>query len=66
MSSKYNCPCPCCGKYEFDVLGEYDIFSHCGWEGDPVQSREPNYAGGANKMRLNEAREAFKHGQKVK
>ncbi|WP_433915799.1 hypothetical protein [Pectobacterium aroidearum] len=23
------------------MLGEYDIFSHCGWEDDPVQSREP-------------------------
>ncbi|WP_262983465.1 CPCC family cysteine-rich protein [Pectobacterium peruviense] len=48
------------------MLGEYDICSNCGWEYDPVQSREPNYAGGANKMSLNEARKAFKNGQKVK
>ncbi|MBA0199460.1 hypothetical protein H4F33_20545 [Pectobacterium brasiliense] len=65
MSSKYNCPCPCCGKYEFDVLGEYDICSHCGWEDDPFQSKNPDRCG-ANKMSLNEAREAFKNGQKVK
>ncbi|GKW26028.1 MULTISPECIES: CPCC family cysteine-rich protein [Pectobacterium] len=66
LANKYNYPCPCCGKHEFEVLGEYDICSHCGWEDDPVQSREPDYPGGANQMSLNEAREAFKNGQKVK
>ncbi|MFJ5357451.1 CPCC family cysteine-rich protein [Pectobacterium sp. CHL-2024] len=66
MTNECDYPCPCCGEHEFEVLGEYDICSNCGWEYDPVQSREPNYAGGANKMSLNEARKAFKNGQKVK
>ncbi|WP_334585446.1 CPCC family cysteine-rich protein [Pectobacterium cacticida] len=37
MRRKYNFTCPCCGIYEFDVLGEYNILSHCGWEDGSVQ-----------------------------
>lgn len=60
MVDEFECdyPCPCCGKHEFEVLGEYDICSNCGWEDDPFQSKNPDRSG-ANKMSLNEAREAF-------
>lgn len=49
-------PCPCCGKHTITILGEYEICGMCGWEDDPVQSVDLDYAGGANKLSLNEAR----------
>lgn len=52
--------CPVCGA---PIEGNYDICASCGWENDPVQRREPNYAPGANKMSLNEARVAFGGGE---
>ncbi|MFO6299149.1 CPCC family cysteine-rich protein [Rahnella selenatireducens] len=58
--------CPCCGEKVFETLGEHDICPNCNWEDDPFQSRNPNRGGGANKMSLSEAREAFKQGRKVK
>lgn len=35
------------------------------WENDGLQNHNPDYAGGANKMSLNEARKAYKAGKKV-
>ncbi|KAA8996385.1 hypothetical protein FJU30_21575 [Affinibrenneria salicis] len=58
-------PCPCCGARVFAELGEYFICPDCNWEDDPLQSREPAYAGGANRMSLNEARDAFRQGKPV-
>ena len=55
--------CPCCGKCE---VGEYDICDACGWENDPIQFAKPDYAGGANHMSLNEARQAYLEGKPVK
>lgn len=49
-------PCPCCGKHTITSLGEYEICDVCGWEDDPIQSAKPDYAGGANKLSLHEAR----------
>ncbi|XYQ53356.1 CPCC family cysteine-rich protein [Pectobacterium carotovorum] len=57
--------CPCCGERTIYALGDYEICPVCNWEDDPVQSREPDCAGGANQMSLNEAKEAFKYGRKV-
>jgi hypothetical protein len=37
-------------------MGEYEICEICGWEDDPVQSADPDYAGGANEESLNECR----------
>ena len=54
--------CPCCGK---QYLDEYSICAVCGWEHDPIQRDHPDLEGGANKMSLNEAREAYKAGKKV-
>ncbi len=54
--------CPCCGK---TMVEEYDICSVCEWQNDPVQLWKPDRPGGANVMSLNEAREAYKKGEKV-
>ena len=53
--------CPCC---EHLTLGEpppdtYGICPVCYWQDDGVQYHDPDYAGGANKMSLNEARLNF-------
>ncbi|WP_354681976.1 CPCC family cysteine-rich protein [Cupriavidus necator] len=46
---------PCCGGFTIDELGIYEICTVCGWEDDPVQSADPDYAGGANSCSLREA-----------
>jgi anaerobic ribonucleoside-triphosphate reductase len=51
--------CPCCGNLTIAELGKYEICEVCGWEDDPVQSREPDYAGGANRISLEEARQKW-------
>jgi hypothetical protein len=63
MSDEFSCPC--CGEKTIDNLGDYEICPICKWEDDPVQYKDPSYSGGANKMSLNEAREAFRQGKKV-
>ena len=50
--------CPVCGQYSF--AEPHDICPVCGWEEDKVQLRDPDFAGGANEMSLNEARAAFR------
>ncbi|WP_370552184.1 CPCC family cysteine-rich protein [Enterobacter cloacae complex sp. P27C] len=57
--------CPCCGQFEFSGERSYELCPVCNWENDSVQSGDPDYAGGANIMSLNEAREAFRQGRKV-
>ncbi|RTQ51386.1 hydrolase [Hymenobacter gummosus] len=53
-----NYPCPCCSYYTFDAPPDnsFDICPVCYWEDDGVQLREPTYAGGANKLSLEQAR----------
>lgn len=58
--------CPVCGAYTFEEFGDYDICDVCYWENDPVQYRDPDYRGGANKESLNEARAAWKAKQDAK
>ena len=55
--------CPCCGK---TLVDEYEICDVCDWENDPVQLAKPDYAGGANKMSLNEERKAYMRCQHAK
>jgi len=60
MKHKY--PCPCC---EFVTLtseppGTYELCPVCFWEDDGVQFNDPNYAGGANRESLNQARANFR------
>ena len=56
--------CPVCGQYSFTE--PHDICPVCGWEDDRVQLRDPDFAGGANEMSLNEAREAYRRQQAEK
>jgi len=56
-----NFPCPCCGYLTMPELrGSYGICPVCLWEDDEVQFDEPDFAGGANKVSLNEARKNFR------
>ena len=54
--------CPGRGKAHVD---EYDICEVCNWENDPVQLVNPDLAGGANRMSLNQAREAYNAGRPI-
>ncbi len=53
--------CPCCGYYTFLEVdrGMYDICPVCFWEDDSEQEKNPNYAGGANRVSLIEARKNY-------
>jgi hypothetical protein len=52
-------PCACCGSKVIRDRGMFEICPVCGWEDDPAQVRNPNLAGGANALSLNEARAAW-------
>ena len=52
-------PCPVCGQHRFSQKGSYEICPVCGWEDDPVQERDPDFSGGANRQSLQEYRAAF-------
>jgi hypothetical protein len=52
-------PCRCCGFNTITAYGDYEICEVCGWEDDPIQGAEPDYAGGANKLSLNEFRKIW-------
>lgn len=54
-------PCPCCGSPTICESGAYEVCDVCGWEDDPVQSSNPDYAGGANSESLNVARARWLH-----
>lgn len=58
--NKYKCPC--CGYYTFDRQPDntYEICDVCRWEDDGLQLDDPDMAGGANIVSLNEARINFK------
>jgi len=58
--NKYKCPC--CGYYTYDRQPDntYEICEVCFWEDDGLQLDDPNMAGGANTISLNEARINFK------
>ena len=57
--------CPVCGKYTFEKVGDFDICEVCGWQDDLVQLDDPDEEDCANHMSLNQAKEAWKNGQKV-
>ena len=64
MAEKHKCPV--CDKYEFEEINSYDVCEICGWEDDALQEKRPDYKGGANRMSLNEAREAYKNGLQIR
>jgi len=51
--------CPVCGKYEFAMQNNFDVCPFCEWENDGVQMTDPDYAGGANYISLNEYRKEW-------
>ena len=51
--------CPVCGMYEFPEKDSYDVCQVCGWEDDGVQLEDPDFAGGANTLSLNQFREKW-------
>jgi Cysteine-rich CPCC len=60
-------PCPCCGYQTLEEPpGCYDICPICFWEDDPIQRRDPWYAGGANDPSLVEAQQNYqRYGAKM-
>lgn len=54
--------CPVCGQTELRYM---DICPVCEWQNDLVQLSKPDWDGCANKMSLNEAREAFRKGERI-
>jgi len=66
LAKEYPQVCPVCGKHEYETQGFFEICTVCGWEDDPYQVKHPDdKTDGANKMSLNEARAAYKRGEKV-
>ena len=51
--------CSLCRQHHFSEPGSYEICPVCGWEDDRVQREDPDFAGGANTMSLNEAIKAY-------
>ncbi len=39
--------------------GTFEVCPVCGWEDDDAQARDPDFAGGANRVSLREARANF-------
>lgn len=53
-------PCLCCGQATISSKGaDYEICPVCYWEDDPVAYEHPDFAGGANKVSLNDAKKNF-------
>jgi hypothetical protein len=53
-------PCPCCRHLTISEPSTYEVCPVCGWEDDPAQSQDPDYAGGANRESLNKYRETVR------
>lgn len=54
--------CDCCGYITMgEERGSFDICPVCGWEDDDIQFDNPDMAGGANAVSLNQARENFRN-----
>ncbi|MBP7319161.1 MAG: hypothetical protein BGO40_03540 [Chryseobacterium sp. 39-10] len=56
-----NFQCKCCGNYSLGEFpnGTFEICEICFWEDDNVQSDNPNFIVGANKISLNKAKENY-------
>ncbi len=51
--------CKCCGNITIDNDSLFEICPVCGWESDLVQEENPDYAGGANDMSLNQYKDFY-------
>jgi hypothetical protein len=63
MSTLIRLPCLCCDTPVIGVRGTHEICPVCGWEDDPLQARDPDFAGGANSLSLSQARAAWRAGR---
>ncbi len=54
-----NIRCPICGKHTFKMENDMEICPVCGWENDGVQMHNHKYAGGANKLSLDDYKEKY-------
>lgn len=57
--------CPVCEKHYFEELNAFELCPICGWGDDLLQRDDHDYKNGYNKMSVNEAKEAYKNGNKV-
>ena len=50
--------CPCCDYFTLEASppGTFEICPVCFWEDDNVQFDDPDFAGGANRVSLSQAR----------
>ena len=53
------------GQHHFEEEDFYEVCPVCGWEDDGLQRDNPDYAGGANRMSLNEAKVAYREGREI-
>jgi hypothetical protein len=64
MATSYTNPlfetCPCCGSRTLEERLLWDICPICRWQDDPVQAKNPEFAGGANEESLNAARKRWR------
>lgn len=61
-----NFECACCGEKTLEHEDFYERCPNCGWVDDLLQRTKPDYDKCANDMSLNQAKEAFKKGEKIK
>lgn len=59
--AKQNKLCACCGKPSLPAGSVFEICPICGWQDDDIQNDDPDFAGGANEMSLNQAKDAFRN-----
>lgn len=60
MKNKFACVCCEFLTKSESKPGSYEICPVCFWEDDLAQFEDKNYAGGANKVSLSQARQNFK------
>lgn len=56
---KYRCACCKCYTFLEEPTGSYEICPVCYWEDDPIQTANPMYEGGANRVSLVQAQANF-------
>ena len=65
-AGKDNLACPVCGEKTLKKRGNWECCPNCHWIDDLGQSEEfPDETDCANKMSLNQAREAYSNGERV-
>ena len=66
MEEQNKFKCECCGKYSITEKGIAEACPVCGWMEDAYQEHYKDRPGGANRMSLNEARQAYREGRQIR